>query len=362
MTTNNKILIFVVLIFTFSSNLSAFTIQGTEMTVSAASYQVGQLTYLSLAAIAKAYGFRYKFDSFEQRATLDNDQDHIKLIRISDQILFNNREIKMEGLIEIKNGALYVPYSFLSILPKSEISSKVVRSPVIIQPVTKPVVAQPNKYLIRTIVIDPGHGGKDPGASYGKTKEKTIVFDVAQRLKTILDDAGIRVIMTRDKDEFISLWSRANIANKAKADLFVSVHANAARVRQAKGFEIYYLSEDMDDNQRASISAVNTKENATLWDMKHTENREQSIGLAKLLCDRMGCQLNTRNRGDKSARFYVLKRTDMPSVLIEVGFISNWHEKTNLSSSSYRQKVAETIAEGLIEYKSEYERTDGFSR
>ncbi|NQT46933.1 MAG: N-acetylmuramoyl-L-alanine amidase [Candidatus Omnitrophica bacterium] len=232
------------------------------------------------------------------------------------------------------------------------------------------------KYTIERVVIDPGHGGKDPGATgRGGLKEKTIVLDIAQRLSRRLEGRGIDITITRNSDTFISLWSRANIANKRDADFFISIHANAARSRRAQGFEVYYLSEATDDSARAlaqvenasleyedsSVDKYTTDLEATLWDLELTENRVESIELAKIVsneaCDILGC----KERGVKSARFYVLKHSRCPAILVEVGFVTNKNEEMKLKDAAYRDKIAEGLAEGILAYRREFERTNGFT-
>jgi N-acetylmuramoyl-L-alanine amidase len=231
-------------------------------------------------------------------------------------------------------------------------------------------------HIIDTIVIDPGHGGKDPGA-IGITglREKDVNLDISKLLKRRLQAEGINVILTRSCDKFLSLWQRAHIANEEKADFFISIHANASRSRQASGFEVYYLSEACDDSARAVQASENAaldfetdfkiktsdQLKATLWDIIYTENRVESIELAQSLVNSMDNAKISRNRGVKSALFYVLKGTRIPSVLIEVGFISNRYEETKLKKSSYRQEIADCIAEGILNYKKRYELTDGFT-
>lgn len=232
------------------------------------------------------------------------------------------------------------------------------------------------RYAIRTVVLDPGHGGRDPGAiGASGVREKQVVLDIARQLRRRLEADGIQVLMTRSDDRFISLKGRAAFANQQKADLFVSIHANASRARNASGYEVYYLSEATDDAARALAVAENASlsmdtpngagvsedTEAIVWDLIHTENRTESRELASTVCRGMKRSLPAYNRGVKSARFYVLKWTQMPSVLIEVGFVTNRTEGSRLQHNSYRDAVAEGIAHGLLAYRQVYERTNGFS-
>jgi len=234
-------------------------------------------------------------------------------------------------------------------------------------------------YKIKKIVLDPGHGGKDPGA-LGRLgiKEKDIVLDVAKRVKSILQRKGFDVAMTRDTDIFISLEERTRIAHAQNADLFVSIHANAAPTRSLKGFEVYYISEKMDDETRASASADNLKLelegsafqyhsknlDSILWDLLYNEYRKESIQLAEYVSrevekDNLSSRRTSRIKG---ALFYVLKGTGMPAILIEIGYISNSIDAAKIKDPEYRQRLAEAIARGIAEFREEFQTTGGFCR
>jgi N-acetylmuramoyl-L-alanine amidase len=230
--------------------------------------------------------------------------------------------------------------------------------------------APPAARALRTIAIDAGHGGHDPGAQ-GRSglKEKNVTLDISRRLRDLLVQDGFRVVMTRYDDRFIPLYGRTAIANREGVDLFISVHANASRRRAVSGFEAYYLSEATDDHARAIEAAENaslpqemddgvTRETeAILWDLLYTENRAESSDLAVHICRGMaGNGLLSKNRGVKSARFAVLKGTRMPAVLVEVGFISHSSEESRLRDASHRQRVAEGIRRGVLSFRDEVER------
>jgi N-acetylmuramoyl-L-alanine amidase len=230
--------------------------------------------------------------------------------------------------------------------------------------------------FLKTVVIDPGHGGKDPGA-IGPTglKEKTITLDVAKRLKEILEARGIRVILTRDSDRFVSLRERVLIANSAGADLFLSIHCNAAFSSRAKGFESYFLSPASDDLARAVAAVENSvimletnssnkdKEFLTiLADLKYTEYRKESRMLAEIIQTNLSKRLSTPNRGVKSALFYVLRGLEAPAVLVELGFISNPTEEGLFRKFSHRQLLAELTGESVLQFKKDFDLTAGFTR
>jgi len=219
---------------------------------------------------------------------------------------------------------------------------------------------------VGTIVIDAGHGGKDPGAlSPGGAREKDIVLDIAKRLRTILQKRlKFKVITTRNRDRFIPLEERTVIANTKKADLFISIHANASRNRKVHGVSTYFLNLST-DQQAMELAAM---ENSTstknigqlqsiLNDLMQNSKIKESSRLAgcvqKSLVGRLRKSYSKVNDlGVKQAPFYVLIGAQMPSILVEVSFISNKMESQRLATSAYRQKIAEGLADGVQKYIS----------
>jgi N-acetylmuramoyl-L-alanine amidase len=220
---------------------------------------------------------------------------------------------------------------------------------------------------IRTVVLDPGHGGKDPGAvgPRGLT-EKEVNLDIAKRLKRALEARGVRVILTRDRDVFVSLEERTAIANINNADIFVSIHANASPHRGARGIETYFLNAT-DDEQ---ILRVASKENGIplsqmtvlekiLFDLDATDNATRSIPLANAIQAALVKSLRNRygrvnNLGAKPGPFYVLVGAKMPAVLVETSFISNPREEARLRSRAYRHRIANAILRGIQSYARQH--------
>ena len=214
------------------------------------------------------------------------------------------------------------------------------------------------------VVVDPGHGGHDAGAvGPGGLREKDLVLSIAKRLKPLLEERlGTQVIMTRDDDRFVPLEERTAIANQHQADLFISIHGNASRGRRATGAETFYLN----FARSASAQEVATRENATsqrtvgeLEDLvrqitKGTHNAE-SRKLAGVVQTNLFSGIKKhrrpfRNRGVKTAPFIVLMGASMPSILTEVGFISNPDEERFLTTAENHQRVAEALFEGVKQY------------
>jgi N-acetylmuramoyl-L-alanine amidase len=220
---------------------------------------------------------------------------------------------------------------------------------------------------IRTIVIDPGHGGDEVGArGPGGTLEKDVVLAIARRLRDeLVNKLGVQVFLTRDSDVEMDLDTRTAIANNYKADLFVSIHANAVRARGAKGSEVYFLSYQASDEASRHVAMLEgiaeplgsaepgSALELILWDMAQAEHLEESSALATRIQDELGGVTGSEVRGVKQAPFRVLVGATMPAVLVEVAFISNPHEEKLLASAPYQTKVAGALLRGIARYRRE---------
>lgn len=216
---------------------------------------------------------------------------------------------------------------------------------------------------VRTVVIDPGHGGKDPGCVAGGLREKDITLDLAKRVaKRLRDQLGCRVILTRDSDRTLSLEERTAIANTNDADLFVSIHVNAAPSQKLSGLETYFLNLASDEQSMMVAARENATTTRTIGDLqvilndlmlnsKINESNRMARDLHAGLVRRIRAKrADVRDLGVKQAPFYVLIGARMPSVLVEVGFITNPTERKLLATSAYRQHLADGIADGVISY------------
>jgi len=210
-------------------------------------------------------------------------------------------------------------------------------------------------------VVDAGHGGHDPGAISQGLREKDLTLDIARRLKVELRGKGLAVVMTRDRDEFITLSRRPNVANRLQADFFVSVHINANRSRQVSGVEVYYPRESAVDAaapfpphiEPAEVWLPTTRVKQILWDLVLSRTRRHAARMALHICRAMRSRLHVRCRWVRGARFVVLREARMPAVLVEVGYMSNQREAARLAQASYRQAIAQAVAEGLVAYVRE---------
>lgn len=234
---------------------------------------------------------------------------------------------------------------------------------------TAPVLAEPG---IKTIVIDPGHGGLEVGAK-GKngTLEKDINLDISMKLKAIIErNQAFRVVLTRDKDVDVSLDSRSAIANNNRAYVFVSIHANGFFAKSARGSETYFLNLNATDEEARRLAYMENNasemeqiegENEDdirmiLWDMAQAAYLQQSSRLAELIQNELNTLLGTKNRGVKQLPFKVLTGVACPAVLVEVAFISNPEEERKLLSDDFQARIAQAIYSGLTKFIRSYSR------
>jgi N-acetylmuramoyl-L-alanine amidase len=251
---------------------------------------------------------------------------------------------------------------------QQEEESKVVQNSPAIQ--SFPTITQKYNYKRPIIiVIDPGHGGKDPGAVRRYPdfyiKEKDINLDIAKRLKRVIEQRieNAIVYLTRNDDRFLPLSTRTKFANDKKADMFISIHSNAAYRSIAHGFEVYYLSVEATNSDARALACIenqvlekyegkklNDLVNFILADLAQHKFIEESIKLGCYVNEAVVKELEVKNRGVKGALFYVLKDALMPAILIETGFISNYAEVNRLMSPVYKERLVQAICAGICQY------------
>ena len=241
------------------------------------------------------------------------------------------------------------------------------------------VPAQPGAASDRfdTVVIDPGHGGDDRGArGSGGLNEKDLVLDVSQRVAVRLREAGLQVVLTRRDDRTLSLEQRTSIANDSRADLFLSIHANAARVQSARGAEIYFVSLDATDEQAERVAQRENEPFRSLGtatgggrdplfeilsDLIATQHQMESNEFAPLAESALAPGVGERSRGVKQAPFVVLMGVQMPASLIEIGFLSNPSEEAALRTRERRDGIASALGRAVIEFGRRYDARRGVS-
>ena len=222
----------------------------------------------------------------------------------------------------------------------------------------------------RTIIIDPGHGGKDPGTSYqGKLNEKDIVLNFSKVLKEKLINDGYRVFLTREIDKFIKLNDRVEFAKKKGADLFISIHADASKKDNVRGFSVYTLSEKKMDKEaekvanlenkgsvfsRKGLIGINLTQSRNIiedWQIKQAFKRanRSSFEFAEILVNNVKKKSKLLNRPHRYAGFAVLKSPNYPSVLVELGFITNNKDRNNLRSKNWQSILANKFVDAINE-------------
>ena len=223
---------------------------------------------------------------------------------------------------------------------------------------------------VTRIVIDPGHGGHDPGARGNGISEADLVLDVAKRLEQLLvKEQNFEVVLTRSADTYVSLEDRTALANKSDADLFLSIHANASTIPAARGIETYFLNFANNPDAEAVAARENAGSSRT---MRHLPDIVQAIAMnnkldesrdlativqAALYRELRKTNKSLRNLGVKQAPFMVLVGATMPSVLAEISFMSNRAEATLLKTDSYRQDIAEALMAGILRYQSSLKKS-----
>jgi N-acetylmuramoyl-L-alanine amidase len=216
---------------------------------------------------------------------------------------------------------------------------------------------------VARIVIDAGHGGHDPGAKARGIEEAALVLDVALRLEALLKEAGVEVIMTRRTDTFVALEERTAIANRAGADLFLSIHSNASTAEAARGVETYFLNFAPNPQAEAIAARENAGGSRTMRNLPDivraialNNKIDESRDFASMVQNALYTKLqktnrNVRNLGVKQAPFMVLVGATMPSILAEISFITNRQEATLLKTDRYKQQIAEALLTGILRYQ-----------
>lgn len=232
------------------------------------------------------------------------------------------------------------------------------------------------RWMIDCIVIDPGHGGKHPGAvSKSGLKEKDITLDIAMRLKELLlKKSDIKILMTRERDVYVDLKDRTQFANSSNGKLFISIHADGNTNRKIRGFSTYILgvakteqAREVAQRENSVIELEDSQERYKEYQnasyiinaIAQSSYMKESENLANMINKSLKKWTKNPNLGVHQAGFYVLIGAAMPSVLIETGFLSNAYEERLLKTRTFRQKLAEALCESILKFKNEYEKGIG---
>lgn len=350
--------------------------------------------YLPLTEVVDAWGAQARWSELEGNADIRFPGHSLRFSADNTFFVCDSKSYNLYNPVRLYQGELWVPLELFkrylvpqwgrSVIwdePSRRLSIGGVLPDQVQAPVVRPRKSDPGARGIRKVVIDPGHGGKDPGAVGTRgTYEKDINLDIALKLKTILeDDHGLIVVMTRADDTFIALNQRTALANKEAADLFVSIHCNAApkkkrALKTMRGFETYFLSVARTDDARATAAMENSaiefeqpdkkvrdqdEVQFILWDMIQNEFLTESSDLAELVQESVRSRVPIPSRGISQAGFYVLNGAYMPAVLIETAFISYKDEEKLLNTGAFREKLARGIAGGIAAFARKHQRKLG---
>lgn len=312
---------------------------------------------ISLQDVCDRYHVTWQWDGVTQVVMMEYRGNISKALVGSSTVLIGRQQIILSAPLRREHSTIYVPEDF---------EAKV------LAPFGVPIrgLGQvESSSRVHAIVIDAGHGGKDRGTmALSGMDEKEIVLDVARRLRALLEGTGIKVIMTRDTDDFIPLPERTIIAARSGGDIFVSVHVNSNPDHAVSGLLVYYLDtigrRDMNEGQRKEnehifLKNLNADDSQTMQaivtDMMDTLKTAESQKLAKLIVReaREEPGVKVRGNGTRVCRFFVVRNTLIPAVLVETGFLSNRQEHNKLITPLYRQAMAEIIARGILDYANE---------
>ncbi len=259
------------------------------------------------------------------------------------------------------------PQLIIDLSPLSEKKEELLPEPTVVPSLSRTERPSALSREIKTVVIDPGHGGLWPGA-IGKsgTLEKDITLAISLKLAAVIRrNLALRVVLTRDKDVDVSLEDRAAMANNIKADIFLSIHANSSYQKNARGPETYFLSLEATDEEARKLAYLENNPTQPeegivgdnkdeiqmiLWDMAQTAYLKQSSELAESIQYELNLLLRTRNRGIRQAPFTVLAGVACSAVLVEVAFLSNSREERRLLNEDFQNEVAKAIYDGLVSY------------
>lgn len=330
---------------------------------------------VTLRALAARYRLTYVEEALSGRVLLVADGPRLVAVNGMSGVLVGGRYVVLPERVRILDGEYLLPTAGL---PAIEAALGAVAPPAAVRPVTPRAGGPP----LTRIVLDPGHGGNDPG-THGASglKEKALNLDVARRVRDLLLAEGLQVFMTRDSDRALAtthkdnLRLRSEFSHAKEAELYVSIHTNANRERSLRGFEVYYprdeyrLERVADATREAAIPAsvlgTSTRPSPAvtpiLWDALYDEYYRESRELAEEV--RRGlAALPTSDRGTHAAGFYVLRWAHCPAILIEMEYVTNPTGEAALARPEYRQQIAQAIAHGILSFRRKFSGQDRFNR
>jgi N-acetylmuramoyl-L-alanine amidase len=349
--------------------------------------------FVAVDEFSKAFGMTTTHTPANHKLTLGGSGRSVVFTRQSSVFRIGQEVYRMPHVLLTHKGQFYIPQQTAALIARYlnvSVSFQTVdtfvsaESPPVPAVTPPPMPDQPRtdvadnaaNWKLHTVVIDPGHGGKDPGAiGQNGTHEKTIVLEVAKRLKSLLEkQLKVKVILTRDDDTFVPLGKRSKLAIQKQGKVFVSLHCNATKNRQATGVEVYFLSEAktrdaalvaqnenavMEKFEGVSADSLSKEVDRIRYRLLSSQFLIESQDLAADLHDALVAHIpKTMPRGVKQANFYVMRGTmgQMPSVLVELGFVTNRAEEKQLRSKTRQKKLAEALYQGIRIFKQRYEQ------
>ncbi len=304
--------------------------------------------YVSASALVAARGMRCSVDERAGIYTLIDGERRYSMVPGFDVAHVDGRPVSMGASMIFRNGDVMIPAGLFSVSNAGR------------------WVPSDGSIPLGKVILDPGHGGQDCGA-LGPTRirEKDVALSVALRLKALLEAEGVQVVMTRSNDTFIPLLQRSEMANRSGADLFLSIHCNGAASSAPSGVETFALTWSITDVTRAQKAAarlspddvvdgascnVSRGAEQAIFSAYLSEQRRQSLDLARALQAEMTRNLGEEDRGVKVKNLSVLRETYVPAALAEIGFITHRETEGKMRSAAWRQKIAEALAAGLGRY------------
>jgi|GEM_PF-3308360 len=311
--------------------------------------QTNQNYYLSLSQvdyIISILQLPCTISNYSTTKNLDTTQENTNSSRIKDDNLKSNNEVQTNNIMVIQTNKTKSDTTFLP---------------------------------IKFVIIDPGHGGKDPGAEHNSLQEKKLTLEFSKKIYELLSrnsSKDTKVILTRNSDIYLTLEERVKIANNLLKQtggygIFISIHMNASPIKSKKGTEVYFISDKaVDSNTRETLAFENAfiekKELQRASELEKIIGKIRSVSLmeeSRILSEKIGDQLKKIDPGlkIKGGPFYVIKYIPVPSVLLEVEYLSNPESAKLLTNSTYQEQVAEMIANGIYNFISNYNETSGFT-
>jgi N-acetylmuramoyl-L-alanine amidase len=310
--------------------------------VAGAAVSINGVRYIGLESVAERLGMDRKWVQANREIVLYSDWTRLEFNADDRYFDLNGTRVYLAYPVALRGADLYIC--------ESDFEAAV-------RPILTPQVHRSVPRLYR-VVIDPGHGGKDPGArgAAKKLKEKDLALDISRRLQAKLAARGYSVSLTRDGDEFVKLGTRAAIANRLRADLFLSIHLNAVGTTSVAGVETYAFTPAGQPSTRSGGSRPADEK-------RYPGNRKDPWNalIGYYVQSELVKSLGARDRGLKRARWEVLKTLNCPGLLIETGFLTNPGEAQKMKDSRYRDKIADAIAQGVYRYQKTLNRIRGLS-